>query len=449
MSRLNMGVGAQPSSLSSPDLLKLKYYLIDTVSREIEGNNVPFDERKQFATQRLDDIYQRANLKLPEDMRKSIFKEVGNELFGFGPIQKLLEDKDVSEVMVNGPTNVYVEKDGKLTKTSVKFEDNDHVRRIIERIIAPLGRRIDEDSPTVDARLPDGSRVNAIIPPVAIDGPSITIRKFSEDRLTVANLIEFGSLTKNMAEFLRACVAARLNIIISGGTGSGKTTLLNVLSGFIPASERIVTLEDAAELQLQQDHVVRLETKTPNADGRGEITIRHLVKNSLRMRPDRIIVGEVRGGEALDMLQAMNTGHDGSLATVHSNSPRDAVSRLETLVLMAGMDLPINVVRQQVASAVDLIVQQTRLSDGSRKVIAVSEVAGMEGDTIVLSDIFKFKQTGIGEGNKILGSTEPTGLRPMFAPRLEAAGFKLGADVFGANVAEMLASNRAGKRRRR
>ena len=448
MSRLKMSADQTTSTLSSPDILKLKYYLINTVSRELEGTDISFDERKKFALERLDDIYKRANLKLPDDIRKHVFKEVGDELFGFGPIQTLLDDSNVSEVMVNGPKNIYVEKNGKLMKTSVKFEDNDHVRRIIERIIAPLGRRIDEDSPTVDARLPDGSRVNAIILPIAIDGPSITIRKFAEDRLTVANLIDFGSVTENMSEFLRACVAARLNIIISGGTGSGKTTLLNVLSGFIPADERIVTIEDAAELQLQQDHVVRLETKPPNADGRGEVTIRNLVKNSLRMRPDRITVGEVRGGEALDMLQAMNTGHDGSLATVHSNSPRDAISRLETLVLMAGMDLPINVVRQQVASAVDLIVQQTRLSDGSRKVVAISEVAGMEGNTIVLSDIFKFKQTGIGENNKILGETEPTGLRPMFAPRLEAAGFKLGADVFGANISEMLAANRSSKRRR-
>jgi len=448
MSRLNMG-DSKPSSLSSPDLLKLKYYLINTVSRELEGNDVPFDERKDFALQRLGEIYQRANLKLPDDIRKHVFKEVGDELFGFGPIQILLDDDDVSEVMVNGPKNVYVEKNGKLAKTSVKFEDNDHVRRIIERIIAPLGRRVDEDSPTVDARLPDGSRVNAIILPVAIDGPSITIRKFSKDKLTVADLVGYGSLTEKMAEFLRACVSARLNIVISGGTGSGKTTLLNIMSGFIPANERIVTIEDAAELQLQQDHIVRLETKTANAEGRGAVTIRDLVRNSLRMRPDRIVIGEVRGGEALDMLQAMNTGHDGSLTTVHSNSPRDSISRLETLVLMAGMDLPVTVVRQQIASAIDLVVQQTRLSDGSRKVVAVSEVAGMEGDTIVLSDIFKFKQTGIGENNKILGKTEPTGLRPMFAPRLEAAGFKLGADVFGANIAEMLSSNRNSKRRRR
>jgi pilus assembly protein CpaF len=418
------------------------------ISRELEGNDIPFEERKTFALQRLDEIYQQANLKLPEDMKKSIFKEVGSELFGFGPIQKLLDDSKVTEIMVNGPDNIYVEQGGKLLKTSVKFEDNDHVRRIIERIIAPLGRRVDEDSPTVDARLPDGSRVNAIVLPVAIDGPSITIRKFAEDRLGIADLIKFGSLTENMSEFLRACVAARLNIVISGGTGSGKTTLLNVMSGFIPSDERIVTLEDAAELQLQQDHVVRLETKPANADGRGAVSIRDLVKNSLRMRPDRIIVGEVRGGEALDMLQAMNTGHDGSLATVHSNSPRDAISRLETLVLMAGMDLPINVVRKQVASAVDLIVQQTRLKDGSRRVIAVSEVAGMEGDTIVLSDIFKFKQEGIKDG-KIIGQTEPTGLRPNFAPRLEAAGFKLGAEVFGANVAEMLSSNHERRGRKR
>ncbi|MBT3323076.1 MAG: CpaF family protein [Anaerolineae bacterium] len=448
MSRLTMD-SAKPVSFSSPDLMKLKNYLINSVSRELEASDIPYVERKQFALERLGEIYQRANLKLPDDMRNRMFKEVGNELFGFGPIQRLLDDRNVTEIMVNGPKSVYIEQSGKLIKTSVQFDDNEHVRRIIDRIISPLGRRVDEDSPTVDARLPDGSRVNAVVLPVAIDGPSITIRKFAEDSLGVADLINFGSLTENMAEFLRACVAARLNIVISGGTGSGKTTLLNVLSSFISDDERIVTLEDAAELQLQQDHVVRLETKPPNADGKRGVSIRNLVRNSLRMRPDRIIVGEVRGGEALDMLQAMNTGHDGSLATVHSNSPRDALARLATLVLMAGMDLPIDVVNKQIASAVDLVVQQTRLKDGSRKVVAVSEVAGMEGKTIVLSDIFTFKQTGIGENNKILGQTEPTGLRPMFASRLEAAGFKLGADVFGANIAEMLASNRNTKRRRR
>ena len=430
------------ATLSSPDILKLKYYLITAISRELESEGTPADKRREFSIQRLDAIYKRANLKLPEDMRAHLFKDVLNELFGFGPIQTLLDDPDISEVMVNGPKSVYVERKGILTKTPVIFEDNDHVLRIIERIITPLGRRVDADSPTVDARLPDGSRVNAIVLPVAIDGPSITIRKFSKDKLTVAQLIDFGSLTEGMAKFLRACVLARLNIVISGGTGSGKTTLLNVMSSFIPEDERIVTIEDAAELQLQQDHIVRLETKPANAEGTGGVTIRDLVRNSLRMRPDRIVIGEVRGGEALDMLQAMNTGHDGSLTTVHSNSPRDAISRLETLVLMAGMDLPIKVVRQQVASAIDLIVQQTRLKDGSRKIVAISEVAGMEGDTIVLSDIFKFEQVGVDENKKILGEMKPTGIRPVFGPRLEAAGFKLSAEVFGANIAEMLSSNR-------
>lgn len=430
------------SGLSSADLLKLKYYLINTISLELESGDIPLDDRKKYASQRLEDIYQRANLKLPVDMRNHIFKEVTDELFGYGPIQVLLDNPDISEIMVNGPKSVYIEQNGKLSKTSVKFEDNAHVRRIIERIISPLGRRVDEDSPTVDARLPDGSRVNAVILPVSIDGPSITIRKFNKEKLTVSQLVEFGSLTEGMAEFLNACVLARLNILISGGTGSGKTTLLNIMSSFIPSDERIVTIEDAAELQLQQDHVVRLETKPTNAEGYGGVSIRDLVRNSLRMRPDRIVIGEVRGGEALDMLQAMNTGHDGSLTTVHSNSPRDAISRLETLVLMSGMDLPIKVVRQQIASAIDLIVQQTRLKDGSRKVIAISEVAGLEGDTIVLSDIFKFTQIGVGDDDKIIGEMKPTGIRPMFSPRLEAAGFKLGAEVFGANIAEILASNR-------
>ncbi len=433
---------AGSSRLSSPDLLKLKYYLINTLSREMESENVPANKRKEFAAQHLDNIYQRANLKLPTDIRNHIFKEVVDELFGFGPIETLLNDPEVSEVMVNGPKNVYVEKSGKLVKAQVIFEDNDHVLRIIERIIAPLGRYINADSPTVDARLPDGSRVNAVVLPVSIDGPSITIRKFSKEKLTINQLIDFDSITESMAEFLRACVLARLNIVISGGTGSGKTTLLNIMSSFIPSDERIVTIEDAAELQLQQDHVVRLETKPPNVDGHGEVSIRDLVRNSLRMRPDRVVIGEVRGGEALDMLQAMNTGHDGSLATVHSNSPRDAISRLETLVMMAGMELPVKVIRQQVASAVDLIVQQARLKDGSRKVVAITEVAGMEGDTIVLSDIFKFSQSGIDQENKIIGELKPTGIRPMFYPRLEAAGLKLGAEVFGANIAEMLSSNR-------
>jgi len=426
------------SRLTSQDLIKLKKFLIDNVSRAIEAEGIAAAQRDEYIRQQIEAVYDQANLKLPLDMRGMILKEVVNELLGYGPLQPLLKDPEVTEVMVNGPKKIYVEKKGQLQKTSVVFDDDNHVLQIIDRIILPLGRRVDADSPTVDARLPDGSRVNAVIPPVAIDGPSITIRKFSKEKLGIGALIDFGSITDKMAEFMRACVLAHLNIIISGGTGSGKTTLLNVLSGFIPEDERIVTIEDAAELQLQQDHVLRMETKPANVDGRGAVTIRDLVRNSLRMRPDRIVVGEVRGGEALDMLQAMNTGHDGSLTTLHSNSPRDAIARLETLVLMAGMDLPLKVVRQQIASAIDLIVQQTRLRDGSRKVTAITEVAGMEGETVVLTDIFKFEQTGVTTEGKVLGDLKPTGIRPLFSSRLEAAGMKLGPEVFGANIAEML-----------
>ena len=426
------------SRLTSQDLVRLKKFLIDNVSRAIEAEGIAATERDEFIKQQIEGIYDQANLKLPQDVRGMILKEVLNELLGYGPLQPLLKDPEVTEVMVNGPKKIYIEKKGQLQKSSAVFDDDNHVLQIIDRIILPLGRRIDADSPTVDARLPDGSRVNAVIPPVAIDGPSITIRKFSKEKLDINALIDFGSITEKMAEFVRACVLAHLNIIISGGTGSGKTTLLNVLSGFIPEEERIVTIEDAAELQLQQDHVLRMETKPANVDGRGAVTIRDLVRNSLRMRPDRIVVGEVRGGEALDMLQAMNTGHDGSLTTLHSNSPRDALARLETLVLMAGMDLPLKVVRQQIAAAIDLIVQQTRLKDGSRKVTAITEVAGMEGETVVLTDIFRFEQTGVTTDGKVLGELKPTGIRPLFSPRLEAAGLKLGAEVFGANVAEML-----------
>jgi pilus assembly protein CpaF len=416
--------------LTSADLLKFKKYLAENISRSMEGEPLQLGDRAEIVRERLQEIYGQTKVTLPEDIRKQVFNEILDEMTGFGPIQPLLDDPDVSEVMVNGPKKVFIEKAGKLTKTGVTFDDDDHVERIIDRIILPLGRRVDADSPTVDARLPDGSRVNAIIRPVAIDGPSITIRKFKKDKLSIQQLVDFGSLTQNMAEFLRACVLAHLNIVISGGTGSGKTTLLNVLSGYIQAEERIVTIEDAAELQLQQDHVVRLETKVPNTDGRGAVSIRDLVRNSLRMRPDRIVVGECRGGEALDMLQAMNTGHDGSLTTLHANTPRDALSRLETMVLMSGMDLPLKVVRQQISSAVDLIVQQTRLKDGARRVTAVTEVVGMEGDTVVMTDIFKFEQTGIGPGGKILGELKPTGIRPIFGPKLEAAGFKLGAEIF-------------------
>jgi len=423
-------IPANFTRLTSADLLKFKRYLIENVGRSIEGMEPPFNERSEFMKQRLTEVYAQSRVNLPEDLRQQIFHDILDELTGYGPIQPLLEDPDISEVMVNGPKKVFIEKNGKLTKTPITFDDDDHVLRIIDRIILPLGRRVDAETPTVDARLPDGSRVNAVIPPVAIDGPSITIRKFKRGKLSIEQLIQYGSLNQNMGEFIRACVLAHLNIIISGGTGSGKTTLLNVLSGFIQEEERIVTIEDAAELQLQQDHVLRMETKVPNVDGKGAVTTRDLVRNSLRMRPDRIIVGECRGGESLDMLQAMNTGHDGSLTTLHANSPRDALSRLETMVLMSGMELPLKVVRQQISSAVDLIIQQTRLKDGSRKVTAITEVVGMEGETVVLTDIFKFEQTGIGPGGKILGELRATGIRPVFSPRLEAAGYKLSGDIF-------------------
>ena len=423
-------IAANFTRLTSADLLKFKRFLIENVGRSIEGQEFQPGDRNEFMKQRLNEVYAQARVNLPQDIRQQIFHDILDELTGYGPIQPLLEDPDISEVMVNGPKKIFIEKNGRLTKTPITFDDDNHVLRIIDRIILPLGRRVDADTPTVDARLPDGSRVNAVIPPVAIDGPSITIRKFKRDKLSIKQLIEYGSLTPNMGEFIKACVLAHLNIVISGGTGSGKTTLLNVLSSFIPEEERIVTIEDAAELQLQQDHVLRMETKVANVDGRGAVTTRDLVRNSLRMRPDRIVVGECRGGEALDMLQAMNTGHDGSLTTLHANSPRDALSRLETLVLMSGMELPLKVVRQQISSAVDLIIQQTRLKDGSRKITAITEVAGMEGETVVLTDIFKFEQQGVAQGGKILGELRPTGIRPIFSPRLEAAGYKLSGEIF-------------------
>jgi len=371
---------------------------------------------------------------LPSNEKATIISTVINDVIGFGPIQPLLEDENISEIMVNGPNQTYIEKKGKLIMTDIKFRDNAHVMRIIEKIVAPLGRRCDESSPIVDARIKggpaDGSRVNAIIPPLALNGPTITIRKFKKDALTIDSLINYGSMTREMANFLEACVLARLNMVVSGGTGSGKTTLLNVLSGFIPEDERIVTIEDSAELQLKQPHVVRLETRPPNIEGKGSITIRDLVKNSLRMRPERVVIGECRGGEALDMLQAMNTGHDGSLTTGHANTPRDMIARLETMVMMAGMDLPVRAIREQIAGAVNVIVQQSRLKDGSRKVIAVTEVQGMEGETITLQDVFVFEQYGIDEKGKIIGRLKPTGIRPKFMTKFEEEGIKLPADIF-------------------
>jgi pilus assembly protein CpaF len=362
--------------------------------------------------------------------RKKVIDELTNDLTGFGPINPLLLDEDVSEVMVNGPNQVYCERNGKLELTSIQFRDDEHVMSVIDKIVSPIGRRIDESSPMVDARLPDGSRVNAIIPPLALKGPTITIRKFSKDPFQIEDLINFGTLTEEMAIFLEACVNARLNIFVSGGTGSGKTTTLNVLSNLIPSDERIVTIEDAAELQLGQEHIVSLESRPPNIEGKGAITIRDLVRNSLRMRPDRIVIGEVRGSEALDMLQAMNTGHDGSLATGHSNSARDMIARLETMVLLAGVELPVKAIREQIAGALDLIIQQSRLKDGTRKIVSITEVQGMEGDVIVLQDIFTYKQEGLTSDGKIYGKLVPTGVRPKFYERLEASGLHIPASVF-------------------
>jgi len=369
-------------------------------------------------------------LPLIRSERAQVISEVIDDVLGLGPITPLLEDDSVSEIMVNGPNNVYVERGGRIERARVCFRSADHVMHIIERIVSPLGRRIDEASPMVDARLPDGSRVNAIIPPLSLVGPCITIRKFSREPFTIDDLVRFGTLTREMAQFLEGCVKARLNIVVSGGTGSGKTTTLNVLSSFIPPDERIVTIEDAAELQLRQEHVVTLEARPPNLEGKGAITIRDLVRNALRMRPDRIVVGEVRSGEALDMLQAMNTGHDGSLTTGHANSPRDMLARLETMVLMAGMDLPLRAIREQIASAVDLIVHQARLRDGSRKITHLTEVQGMEGDIITMQDIYVFEQTGVDEQGRVVGRFKATGIRPKFLERFESMGIPLPSGMF-------------------
>ncbi len=375
-------------------------------------------------------ILSEENVVLSRNERSRMYEQIAAEILGFGPLQALLEDDSITEVMVNGAKSIYIERRGKISRAPLSFENNEHVMRIIERIVAPLGRRVDESSPFVDARLPDGSRVNVIIPPLSLVGPVITIRKFARNPITVDQLIQFGTLTPESIQLLDACVKARLNVVISGGTGSGKTTLLNILSQFIPNDERIITVENAAELQLRQEHVVTLESRPANIEGRGEITIRQLVINSLRMRPDRIIVGEVRDDAALDMLQAMNTGHDGSMTTLHSNSPRDTLARLETMVMMAGMDLPVRAIREQVASAIDLIVHQERMRDGTRKVVNITEIAGMEGDVVTMTDIYVFEQTGI-ENGKIIGRLRPTGLRPRFYEKIEAAGIHLPPSLWG------------------
>lgn len=368
---------------------------------------------------------------LSRNEKRLLYEQIVAEILGFGPLEPFLSQDGLTEIMVNGPKNIYVERLGKINRVNSSFEDDEHLMRIIDRIVAPLGRRIDESSPMVDARLPDGSRVNAVIPPIALNGPTLTIRLFSKIPLTIDNLVEYGSITREAVEFLKACVVARLNVVVSGGTGSGKTTLLNVLSGFIPDDERIVTIENAAELQLRQEHVVTLESRPPNVENRGAVTIRDLVVNSLRMRPDRIVVGEVRAGEALDMLQAMNTGHDGSITTVHANTPRDSLARLETMVLMAGVDLPVRAIREQVVGALDVIVQQARLKDGTRRVIAITEVVGMESDTVTLQDIYAFDfSAGRDEEGKFRGGLVATGIRPKFTQHLEDYGVHLPAAMF-------------------
>lgn len=414
------------------EALKVKIHkeIIENMDKDLKQKNFNDTISAQKVEELVTIILDRDAGFLPFSERQKITTEMLAEVLGFGPIEQLIKDEDVTEIMVNGPKQVYVERRGKLTLTDITFRDDAHVMHVIEKIVAPIGRRIDESMPMVDARLPDGSRVNAIIPPLSLKGPSITIRKFSKDPLKIYDLIRFNTLTPSIARFLDACVKGRLNIVISGGTGSGKTTTLNVLSSFIPNDERIVTIEDAAELQLRQEHILTLETRPPNIEGKGAITMRDLVRNSLRMRPDRIVVGEVRSGEALDMLQAMNTGHDGSLTTGHANSPRDMIARLETMVLMAGMELPVRAIREQIAAAIDIIVQQNRLRDGSRKITHVTEVLGMEGDVVVMQDIFRYEQKGVDDKGNIIGEHRATGIIPKFIAQIEAEGIKLPDDIF-------------------
>lgn len=423
-----------PSTMPTPldtyqDLkTRVQTKLLSTVDANVDVTKVA--EVRKTIQELFEQILNEENIVLSRPERARMFEQIAAEILGFGPLQPLLDDDTITEIMVNGAKNIYIERRGKISRVPMTFENNDHVMRIIERIVAPLGRRIDESSPYVDARLPDGSRVNAIIPPLSLVGPVLTIRKFAKNPITVDQLIQFGSVTPEAMQLLDACVKARLNIVISGGTGSGKTTFLNVLSGFIPNDERIVTIENAAELQLRQEHVVTLESRPPNIEGRGEVTIRQLVINALRMRPDRIIVGEVRDEAALDLLQAMNTGHDGSMTTLHSNSPRDTLARLETMTMMAGMELPVRAIREQVSSALDLVIHQERMRDGSRKIVNITEIAGMEGDIITMTDIYIFEQTGYDNG-KVVGRLRPTGLRPRFYEKIEAAGIHLPPSIWG------------------
>jgi pilus assembly protein CpaF len=405
--------------------------LLDSLGPQLYDPHLDQAELEAKVRHTLQEVIDHEETPLSLADRTRISQEVSDEILGHGPLEPLLRDSEITEIMVNGPDSIYVERAGKLYPVDTRFSSDAHLRRTIDKIVARVGRRVDEASPLVDARLPDGSRVNAVIPPIALDGSLLTIRKFATDPFTDKDLIAFGTFTPQVRDFLRACVLGRRNIIISGGTGSGKTTLLNVVSSFIPDDERIVTIEDAAELQLHQDHVLRLESRPANIEGRGQIPIRELVKNSLRMRPDRIVVGEVRDGAALDMLQAMNTGHDGSLTTVHANTPRDSLSRLETMVLMAGIDLPIRAIREQVAGAVDMVIQQARLKDGSRRITAISEVVGMESDIITMQDLFAFDYSaGRDEQGRFRGVLRSTGLRPKFAADLHDQGIELAADIF-------------------
>jgi len=417
-----------------PRLLRMKEFLIKAVSAELQNQSTADQQNRETVRRLLLEAYAGTKADLKPEVRDRAVDSALADLIGYGPLELLLPDPEISEIMVNGTKQIYVELNGELLETDVKFENEEQLLRIIDRIVSPLGRRVDADNPTADARLPDGSRVNVIIPPVAVDGPHITIRKFLQTKITLDDLVSMGALTPYMAKFLEACVVTRLNILVTGNTSSGKTTVLNALSGFIPDRERIVTIEDAVELKLRQCHVVRLETKLPNVDGSGEVSVRELVRNALRMRPDRIVVGEVRGGEAMDMLQAMNTGHTGSLTTLHANNPRDAISRLETMAMMAGLDMPLLAIRKQIAAAVNLIVHLARLSDGSRMMTHITELSGMEGDVVTLTDIFKFDQTGVTPEGKIIGQLRATGMRPLFSPRLEASGFKLGGEIYGAGL---------------
>jgi pilus assembly protein CpaF len=429
------GVARPASAEQQQQVLELKRLVHDRLLRATEFASLEALSPAELARHvgaLIGVVAEEAGIPLGQRTREAAQSDILDELIAYGPIQPFLDDPTITEVMVNGADDVYIERLGQLEKTSARFHDDDHVQRVIERIVTPIGRRIDESSPMVDARLPDGSRVNAIIPPLAIHGSCITIRKFSREPYTPANLVSFGTLTQEMSDFARACVVGKLNAIISGGTGSGKTTTLNALSSFIPHSERVITIEDAAELQLQQPHVIPLESRPPNLEGRGQVTIQQLVRNSLRMRPDRIIVGECRGGEALDMIQAMNTGHQGSLSTIHANSTRDMLSRLETMVLMAGTDLPSRAIREQVSAAVDLVIHQSRLRDGTRRIVQVSEVQRMEGDTIVMQDIFVFKPHGVDADGRLVGEHIATGLRPLFVDQLLEQGIELPMTLFAA-----------------